>query len=310
MNEKPDISVVMSVYNGAKYFHRTIISILNQKYVNLELIVVDDGSTDETGLILDTFKNKDQRVKIISQNNRGLTHALIKGCEHAQGKYIARHDAGDISAKDRLIKQFEKIKQNPGATFVSCGTRFQTPNDEYLYEVISVPQTANSCLLTLDLKNLKGPSHHGSTLFSKEMYKRVGGYRTAFYFAQDLDLWIRLAEHGRHIVIPEILYNATVTAQSISGQYRKEQIKLARYAIKCAQLRRKGLDESDVLEKAGHIQKPFLRRRTRLDQARALYFIGSCLKNNCNLKAKKYFQQAFLSFPFHFKSGIQWLISK
>lgn len=310
MHSKPDISIVMSVYNGARYLHQTIASILDQEDVNIELIVVNDGSTDETNSLLRTFKKKDRRIKLISQNNQGLTRALIKGCEQAQGEYIARHDAGDISAKNRLIKELKMIKGHPDTTIVSCGTRFMTLDKDYLYEVIPAPHSASSCLLTLDLKKIRGPSHHGSTLFSKKIYKQVGGYRKAFYFAQDLDLWIRLIEHGKHIILPEILYHAVVTDQSISGQYRREQIQLACYALECAKLRRQGLDESGVLEKAGRIQKPFIRRRTAFDQARALYFIGKCLKKNCNSKAKKYFQQAFFSFPFHLKSGIHWLISK
>ena len=310
MTAKPDISVVMGVYNGGEYLRGSIESILMQEESNFELIIVNDGSTDNSRHILEEYCSIDKRIKLITQKNQGLTHALITGCSVAQGEYIARHDAGDTSEKKRLKKQLLCIKRNPDASLISGWSRFLGPDNEHLYDVRFNPQETDSFLKTLQMDKIRGPSHHGCTLFPKKLYRKVGGYRSEFYFAQDLDLWVRLAENGRHIIIPEIFYNASVGVQSISGQYRKEQIQLARYVLKCAQLRRKGLDESGALEKAGHIQKPFIRRKTHLDQARSLYFIGKCLKKNRNSKAKKYFQQAFFLFPFHFKSGIQWLISK
>src|SRR6266852_4656567 len=215
MNNTPEVSVVMSVYNGSTDLRTSVDSILSQEGVTLELIVVNDGSTDHSANILEEYASSDERVRVISQQNQGLTRALVVGCAAARGEYIARLDAGDISLPGRLIKQLNAISENPDSAFVSCGTRFVGPKGEYLYDVSRDATEATTHLLTLNADEISGPSSHPSTLFSRSLYERVGGYRSAFYFAQDLDLWIRLAEHGRHVVIPEILYETSVTVESI-----------------------------------------------------------------------------------------------
>src|SRR2546422_11093904 len=92
-----DISVVLGVYNGAALLNETIESVLRQEGVKLELIAIDDGSTDDTADILTGYAARDSRVKVIHQENQGLTRALIRGCWYARGKYIARQDAGEVS---------------------------------------------------------------------------------------------------------------------------------------------------------------------------------------------------------------------
>ena len=97
MDGLPDVSVVMSVYNGADRLRETVESVLSQQGVSLEFIIIDDGSTDRSDVILANYARHDPRVHILYQPNQGLTRALIRGCEAAKGKYIARQDAGDIS---------------------------------------------------------------------------------------------------------------------------------------------------------------------------------------------------------------------
>jgi glycosyltransferase involved in cell wall biosynthesis len=308
MNDNPDVSVVMSVYNGAQHLPSSVDSILSQEGVTLELIIVNDGSTDDSAGILEDYTRLDDRVRIIQQPNEGLTRALIKGCGAAGGTYIARHDVGDISSPKRLIKQLRCMREQPGVALVSCGTRFVGPNREHLYDVNPQPAEALTRLMTLDLNQIKGPSHHGSTLFSKQLYETVGGYRSSFYFAQDLDLWIRLAENGRHIIMPEVLYQALVDVASISGLYRKEQIETAKVILDCASRRRNGMSEAPALEKARAIRPSIKRRNNRLGRARALYFIGVCLKKRRDPVANDYFKQALIAFPFHVKSAARLLL--
>lgn len=307
MNERADVSVVMSVYNGAPDLPRSVDSILSQEGVNLELIVVNDGSTDDSVEILQEYSSRDQRVRFINQENQGLTRALIAGCTAARGKYIARQDAGDVSLSGRLIKQLDCIRETSDTTFVSCGTRYVGPKGEHLYDVHQDTAKATTNLLTLNPKEVIGPSHHGSTLFSRSLYERVGGYRPAFYFAQDLDLWIRLAEQGRHVVIPEVLYEASVTVESISGRHRKQQIELTRMILKAAGLRRNGISEQQILKQAERIRPKDRHINGRLVRARAFYFIGSCLRRHNNPRASYYFRQALKSNPFHLKSAVQLL---
>jgi glycosyltransferase involved in cell wall biosynthesis len=310
MSTTPDVSVVMSVYNGASSLPETVDSILSQKDVSLEFIIVDDGSNDHTPQILENYVHRDSRIKVINQKNKGLTRALITGCSEATGKYIARQDVGDVSLEERLVRQLQCIESSPEAMFVSCGTRFFGPQREFLYDVNVDPVEATRRLLTLESDKLQGPSHHASAIFSRTAYEKVGGYRAAFYLAQDLDLWVRFAEHGLHIVMPQVLYHAAFAPCSLSGSYRAEQIQMTRLILESARRRRCGLNDEDVLDKARAItiDPTESRRHKRLRRAKALYFIGTCLRKNNDAGAARYFKQAFLADPLSIKSAVRLLM--
>ena len=102
---EPKISVIMSVYNGDKYVHKAIKSILNQTFTDFEFIIIDDGSTDGTFEIINSFVQTDDRIRFISRKNKGLVSSLNECLSLAKGQYIARMDADDISIKTRFAKQ-------------------------------------------------------------------------------------------------------------------------------------------------------------------------------------------------------------
>jgi glycosyltransferase involved in cell wall biosynthesis len=308
MTDRPEVSVVMAVYNGNERLSRSIDSVLGQEGVSLEFIIVDDGSTDESADILGGYAAQDSRVKILRQDNHGLTRALIKGCEAAEGEFIARQDVGDVSLPGKLTKQMAWLRADHFAAIISCGTRFVGPGGEFLFNVLKDPLKATTGLLALNLNEIQGLSSHPSAMFPRTLYCEVGGYRPAFYFAQDLDLWIRLAERGSHKVVPEVLYEASFNSTAISGVYRKEQVETAGLILECAGLRRKGLSEAPVLERAEKIV-PSLKRPGRFAQADALYFLGTCLRESDAEAASKYFRQALKSCPLHVKSALRLLTS-
>ena len=185
---------------------------------------------------------------------------------------------------------------------VSCGTRFLGPKKEYLYDIVQTNHDATERLRTQNLNDLRGPSHHGSTMFRRAIYQKVGGYRSEFYFAQDLDLWVRLCEVGEHHVIPKVLYQARIDPFDISRKHRQEQVRLTQYIIECAELRRKGLDERNILSKAQKILPKTNGKQNRFRQADAFYFIGSCMRHRDRVKAREYFTLAIKANPFHFRS--------
>ena len=141
MNDTPEVSVVMSVYNGATDLRTSVDSILSQEGVNLELIVVNDGSTDNSANILQEYAGSDERVRVISQQNQGLTRALVVGCAAARGEYIARQDAGDISLPGRLIKQLNTISENPDSAFVLCGRDLSGQSASICTMLVETPPT-------------------------------------------------------------------------------------------------------------------------------------------------------------------------
>src|SRR5262249_3399639 len=125
-----------SVYNGADRLPETMESILSQEGVSLEFVIVNDGSKDGAGAILDGYADRDPRVRVLHQKNQGLTCALIRGCAAARGEYIVRQDAGgDISLPGRLERQLTHLSQCSDAVMSSCGTRYVGPAGETLYEI-------------------------------------------------------------------------------------------------------------------------------------------------------------------------------
>ena len=135
MNTAPMVSVVMSAYNGAATLRGSVQSVLSQEGVDFEFIIVDDGSTDASPAILEQLSRADRRIRIIRQENLGLTRALIHGCAEARGRFIARQDCDDLSLPGKLKKQLQAIEGRTDVALVSCGTRFVGPNGELLYEI-------------------------------------------------------------------------------------------------------------------------------------------------------------------------------
>lgn len=120
-NNKPQISVIMAVYNGEKHLKQTIESILNQTFSNFEFLIVDDASTDTTPAILQQYVQKDSRLRIIANPvNLGLTKSLNKAISQARGKYIARMDDDDIALPERFQKQFEFMERNHQVALCGC----------------------------------------------------------------------------------------------------------------------------------------------------------------------------------------------
>lgn len=303
--KEPKVSVVMSVYNGAKHLEATLESVLTQEGCDFEFIVVNDGSTDVSGRILDDWTARDSRLRVIHQENTGLTKALIRGCAAARGEFIARQDAGDISLPERLKRQAARLREDDSYVAVSCHTEFVGPQGEFLYRVEMQENALNRSLSETKEGLLHGPSHHGSIMMRRDGYEAAGGYREAFYFAQDLDLWTRLVERGRFAVEPEILLRARLEAGSISAIQTLEQRRLAAIIAGAAAARRANKDESPWLAEAVMICPV-----AKQDKARRLaggnYFIGSSLRQREPAKAADYFAAAVRNDRGHWKAWLRY----
>jgi glycosyltransferase involved in cell wall biosynthesis len=296
----PEVSVVMSVFNGANRLAASMVSILDQEGCDLEFIVVDDGSTDGSGSIIDDWAARDSRVRAIHLvRNGGLTNALIRGSSEARGQFIARQDCGDVSLAGRLAEQATALRLAPDAVMVAMGARFVGPGDEKLFEVVRPGTSLHEGLAARSLEELVGPPHHGATMFRRATYLAVGGYRPAFVVAQDIDLWLRLAERGRCVGLSHIGYLARMDAGSISSRRRQEQVRLAQLAIECAECRRRGMPDQHLIDDRALSRYQVSKRGalTRSERARFFYFVGSCLRRNDSTLARKYFRMAVAEQP-------------
>ena len=301
-----EVSVVMSVYNGAQHLHRTLDSILAQRDVVFELVVIDDGSIDGSAAILEEYARGDTRIRVIRQENRGLTRALITGCSEARAPYIARHDCGDTSHADRLRKQKEALDRDPGIAFVSCWTTMVGPGGELLFTAQGSGAAATEPMWILDPSQTwgtkDGPSRHAAVMFRVDAYRKAGGYRPEFYYGQDWDLWYRLAERGKFRMIPEALYTANFDVGTISAGARVAQQKLAKLSLAAMKARARGEPETEILRRAANVGK---QKAPLCAEARGLYFIGEILRRNDNARARSYFLRAIRSCPLHAKAWLR-----
>jgi hypothetical protein len=120
----PTVSVVMSVFNGEPYLHEALESILNQTFRDFEFIIINDGSTDGSATVLESYRKSDSRLRVYHQENRGVGESLNRGCGLAQGKYIARMDADDIATSGRLMRQVEFMEGHPEVDVVGGAVEF------------------------------------------------------------------------------------------------------------------------------------------------------------------------------------------
>jgi len=196
----PKISVVMPVYNGEKYLKQAVESILNQSFKDFEFIIVNGNSVDKSLEILRDFQQKDERIKLVSGENKGLIYSLNEGVKMAQGEYIVRMDADDVSYPNRLEKQLKYV-QEKGLDV--CGT-WAEGVDAFGSKIreMQYPPDANK-IKTFTL--LHSPFIHPSVIFRKDVFDEVGGYRSFFKHIEDYELWTRLVFKYKTDNIPEAL---------------------------------------------------------------------------------------------------------
>lgn len=298
----------MAVHNGGELLRESLDGILAQKGVDLELVVVDDGSTDSTATVLRSYARSVSNLTLISKAHEGLTRALIDGCRAASAPVIARHDAKDYSDPMRLRMQLDILESRPDVNVVSSWVQYRGPGGEDLGRLDTGEGTVTGPDFHGGSKGGQFP-YHGSAMFRRKDYEDAGGYRTQFYFAQDIDLWLRLKETGAHFVIPRLLYTARVDVDSISGRFREEQDLLTRIAISATLARNKGRSEHELLRLAANVSRCEKRFRKRRNIARSSYFLGCLLHDKGKSGARQYFLRALRSNPIHLKSWYRLILS-
>jgi len=203
----------MSVWNEEKYLTASIESILNQTFTNYEFVIVNDGSTDKTQDILETFAKKDTRIKLILNTiNVGCARSLNKGIEVARGNYVAKMDSGDISHPARLEKQVKYLEGEKNVSVLgTCG--YWIDEHKQVIATWNVAPTINSTIL------YKGaPTIDPSLMIAKELFNTIGFYKTK-YNAYDFEFLARALKN--HITIANLQDYLFSTMRRRGGlQYR------------------------------------------------------------------------------------------
>lgn len=214
-----EISVVMSVYNGESYIDDSIPSVLNQTFDNFELLIIDDGSTDNS---LDKITQyKDQRIHVI-RNKHDFIDSLNKGLEFAKGKYIARMDVDDIMESNRLMAQYNLLEQHPEVTVCSCWMKL-------FGQTVSEIRLPIGILKHPLIRMLQGNiMTNPCTMFRKDFLTKHQIHYENYSYAEDYKFWSEIAKHGgTFYAVPEFLMNYRISSDQISQRKSIEQYQVS-----------------------------------------------------------------------------------
>lgn len=284
------ISVVIPMFNAEKYVAQTILSVLSQSYLNTEVLIVDDGSTDRSVEICKHFL--DSRIKIISQENRGLAGARNTGIRHASGDYIALIDADDLWLFDKLEKHVKHLDQ---ADDVGISFSYSSFINEEGQE-IGLRQTSRSirditpaCILC------RNPIGNGSTpVIRRQVFEDIKfqddrrGAPETFYFdegfsrAEDIECWMRIAIQTSWKIegIPEVLTLYRLTSSGLSSNVLDQVAALNRVTEKARSWAPDLIAECEGAARAYHLRYAARRMVTLKDGVKAACLINQAIKSH------------------------------
>ncbi len=242
------ITAITVYHNRERFVRESVGSLVSQSCRDLEIVLVDDGSSDGTLEELRRFE-PDPRVEVVSGPNRGFTAAIRSAIEkHATGEFVAVHGSGDWSHPSRIEKQARLMESRPTYAGVGCWVEnVDEKGNRQVWHTRARPLDFH------DLSNRNWFSH-GEVMFRRSAYDACGGYRPAFRYSQDYDLWLRMAGQGRMGFVPEVLYRRHVRSDGVELNPRKKaaQIYMLASAVANARLRRRcGVDAVEVFGEPG-----------------------------------------------------------
>ncbi len=215
MNKNQKVSFIMPVFNDEKNINKSVNSMQSQTYKDIEILILDDCSTDNTFDICKELSHKDKRIKLFrNEINLGLTRSLNKLINQATGFYIARHDSDDTSVDFRIETQINFLKNYK---LDACYSR------AYVQETSKVIPNLSYYLPLKLVTKYKNPFIHGTLLTKKNVIESIGGYDEFFYFSQDYKLISDLLNNGFKVKIDKkALYNINMK-NNISTKYKDIQ---------------------------------------------------------------------------------------
>jgi glycosyltransferase involved in cell wall biosynthesis len=215
----PPISVLMGVYNGAPLVGRAVASVLAQTHGDLELVVVDDGSTDGTPDVLAAVA--DPRLRVQRQAHAGLTRALNRALAVARGPLVARLDADDVALPERLARQLAFLAAHDEVGLLGTAAREEDPGGGPA-RIVRPPTTDAALRRALIRAN---PFVHSSVMVRRELLERAGGYDERLAVAQDYDLWMRLARLTRMANLSDVLVVRRLGARRVSVEREEDRLR-------------------------------------------------------------------------------------
>jgi GT2 family glycosyltransferase len=267
----PRVTVLLPVHDAERFLSEAVESILAQSFADFELLAIDDGSRDGSASILDEYARRDRRVRVVRRPHEGLVATLNAGLSLARAELVARMDADDVALPERLERQLARLEREPA--LVCIGGAFELIDEAGRLFDRAFPPCDHATILARALRGESTISHSAAT-YRREVVRALGGYDEAARWVEDLDLWLRLSEHGALANLPELVSRVRHHQRSVSEQHAAEQLEQAKRVAGLAS-RRRGLDASLVQPRPW---RPLPGRRSRqllfLGRARSAWRIG------------------------------------
>jgi glycosyltransferase involved in cell wall biosynthesis len=222
----PQITVLMPVYNAALYIAQAITSVLQQTFTDFELLIVNDGSTDNTLAVIDSFN--DSRIVVINQPNGGVACALNTGLIYARAPYIARFDADDICYPKRLETQYDFMVSNPEYDILGSAVDYMDMDGQHVFNY-QPPAYSNEQIQQLSYTVC--PFIHSSVFYKKDVIKSFGGYDKSAYSFEDHLLWrnILRSVHAFNFSQPLIKVRLNPESITIDEKWRTRKFRKIKY---------------------------------------------------------------------------------
>jgi len=263
----------MSVYNSPLYLKEAIESVLKQTTADFEFLIINNGSTDNSADIIEEYSSKDERIRVLNHEHSDLGDALNFGLKSAKHEWVFRMDADDLMYPSRLERQLHFIGQHPKLKVTSCrGIYIDHQGHEAGITGLDV-LSAQDCKRYVEQCEAIGLLHPGVALH-RQTALTLGGYRSQFYPAEDIDLWNRIAEQG-HLVFGQdevLMYYRLHVSSDIASNYFGMRDKFD-WVRDCMRRRRTSQEElcwedfQNVLK-----SQPLLKRLNRKRKGAAKFF--------------------------------------
>jgi glycosyltransferase involved in cell wall biosynthesis len=249
--DNPQITVLMPAYNAENYIAEAISSVLKQSFADFELLIVNDGSSDKTVKIIQSFK--DSRIVLIQQENKGISAALNSGLKHSRAQYIARFDADDICYPERLKVQYDFITAHPEYNIIGSAADYIDAEGNYIFTQHPVAHLNEELQ---DLKYTICPFIHSSVFYRKEVITANGGYNEHAYTYEDHFLWVNILNSTRACNLSQPLLRVRLNPESITIDEKWRTRKFR--DIKYESLKSRTITEADGIELKRIARKQYL----------------------------------------------------
>lgn len=295
------VTVLMPAYNAGKYIAEAIESVLQQTFTDFNLLIVNDGSADNTPEIIRSFSDK--RIHLIHQSHKGIAAALNKGLSKATSEYIARFDADDICFPERLTEQVSFLDSHQDYIIVGSEAEYISENGEHLFHFKSIGHTHEQIIQKI---YSYCPFVHSSVMYRKEAVIKAGGYSVHAHNFEDYLLWMQLLKSGKFYNLPQQLIRVRFNPASVTIDERWR----GRFFRK---MKREIINKGTITEKEGSHLLSIIKSQDFQNIKEGAYY-ALCgkkilLDNHQRKKARPLFSKAIMRYPYRLDNYALYLLS-